>query len=92
MAEPDYNWGDLAQADGVLGEIESHLPKPALVKATIFSVLSLAGVIFGREFEIPNLDLALDAYTLAVPAVFGFWVNRKVNVVPLASGGGKHEA
>ena len=91
MAEIDYDWNYLPEVDGPLGEIQSHLPKPALVKATIFSVLSLAGVIFGREFEIPNLDLALDAYTLAVPAVFGFWVNRKVNVEP-ASAGGKHRA
>lgn len=72
------DWNELPQADGVVGDIQRHLPKPALIRATVFSVLSLAGVIFGKELSIPHLDLALDAYTLAVPAALGWWVDRQL--------------
>lgn len=86
------NWDELPKVDGVLGEIESHLPRPALVKATVFSVVSLFGVILGKDLSVPYLDTALDAYALAVPAVFGWWVNRRLNPPPLDGYEGKHRA
>jgi hypothetical protein len=75
ISDPDWN---LPVAGGRVGEIERHLPKPVLVRATVVAVAAVAAALLGKEaIDTSWVDPVLSIYSLSVPLVFGWWINRK---------------
>ena len=68
-----WDWNN----DGVISELETKTPSPAVVRAVLFAIANLVGLVVGRQFFDPVLiDQIINVYAVAGPVLLGLWIKK----------------
>lgn len=63
--------------DGEIGEFESKVPSPAILRGVLFALANLAGLIAGHELLNPEvLERIISVYGIVGPVALGYWIHR----------------
>lgn len=62
-------------------EVRDRVPEPALVRGALIAVLSLVGVVLGRELDTAWVEDVIAIYTVIAPIVLAWWIRRHVTPV-----------
>lgn len=66
--------------DGVISDLESKVPEPAILRAFLFAVANVVGLVAGYEYLNPEvLERIINAYAIVGPLILGFWIRRHVS-------------
>ncbi|WP_078323588.1 hypothetical protein [Mycobacteroides salmoniphilum] len=66
--------------DGEMSELESKVPEPAILRACLFAVANVVGLVAGYEYLNPEvLERIINAYAIVGPLILGIWIRRHVS-------------
>lgn len=61
--------------------VEPKVPEPALVRAVAVAALGFVSFVLGKSLSLEWIDHAMVIYSIAAPAVLGWWIRRHVSPV-----------
>lgn len=65
--------------DGEISEVEEKIPEPAILRACLFALANLVGLVAGHEFLTPELlEQIINVYAIVGPVILGFWIRKHV--------------
>lgn len=60
-------------------EIKRRVPEPALIRGAVVAIVSLIGVVLGKQLDVSWIDPVLSFYTVVMPLALGWWIRRHVS-------------
>jgi hypothetical protein len=61
--------------------IRKRIPEPALIRGALVTLVGLVGATLKIQVDALWVDLAMDAYIVAVPLALAWWIRRHVSPV-----------